>query len=1402
MKTGKQVLCFFLALALILGLLPATVQPVRASGGAQSAENPVVSFNFSIDGAGTIVVDGEDKGTSVEVESGNDLTFSVKAPGYQINVILLGGNRPIAPNGDGTYTISNVSTDVSVTIMVTQKDNQRLSFAVSGATVTVGDEDYTNADYSARYNEKVTFTVVPEVAGSEVTVVADNCTVTDYGDGTYTTSGITAATRITIAASGQEAKIFYKLSFSFSVPGVAASVFVNDVDMGTSFDVEQGSDVTFRIVVPGYKVGALLRKGRPAPANEDGSYTISNVLGDEAFTVMLTEVVGGKTEVTFHCTNAKVTVGDVDYTGGTYSHPGGRLVFTVKVPEGYYVQSVTATPDQDVFCGSEIRDQKLWYAVDIEPDNEGRAVIDIVAAEGTEDTWPLEYAYSMNGPSMTYATVKACDPTYEGELEIPEMVIHNGVPFPVQGIGEYAFIECYTLTELTMPDTVVWIEYMALSYTGLRHIRLSENLQSMGEECFFKCIFLEELTLPESLKVIPERAFDSCYALRTVVLPDGLQSIGELAFWDCYDLTEITIPAGVTEIADSTFMGCKSLAKVTFLGPVTSIGETAFYNTRSLKHIDLPDSLTSLGSGAFYQWYSDGETDRSGGLEEIVLPAGLTKIEENTFRGCYALRSVHFLGKVTSIGDGAFCYTSSLLEIDLPESVCSIGKMAFFGSGLQKILIPRDCVDIGQDAFTSSALEAFEVDPGNAAFQAGDDGVLYSRDGKQLVLYPYSRQEAAYTVRPGTVEIGARAFYGVRNLEHIILPDSLREIGDYAFAEQPKLKEVALPEGLEDISSNYTFYHCYSLTELSIPSTLRDISGSHVFSCIGITELVLPDGLQDIGGDYIFSSCESLSKVLFSSGIKKISGNYIFSFCEALSSLELPKDLELICGSGNFAHTSIERLILPNKLQEIQGNYNFDACEKLSEVVLPAGLRILGDGSFGRCTSLEKIQLPASLTKLNSGTFSGCSELKHIEIPEKVTSIGNSCFAGCENLKELELPVELQAIGDYCFAGCNGLEAINLPLGLQSIGSYAFACTGITELSVPQTVTSWGDCPIGVTMGDRGYVYDTNQTYVIYFAGNLPEWEGRDGLPIPNMTNLYCYFPRDNTTWTENLRHLMDGPAFFRIHWLSADVSLPESLELTVGCKQQLTEAVQPADDPNLPLTWISSDETVVQVDETGMLTGVAPGTAVITASAGGGAYSAQCQVTVLEGSAPHYEDVPEDAWYYEAVQYTSEHGLFQGITETKFGPHITMTRGMLVTVLYRLEGEPAVDGETQPFTDVDASQYYGDAITWAANSGVVNGVTNTRFAPEAAVTREQMVTILYRYAGLKGANVTAKADLESFPDHDQVKPYARDAFSWAVGAGIIQGDSNGGVTTLSPCNSATRAQVAAVLMRYLEQLG
>lgn len=1221
----------------------------------------------------------------------------------------------------------------------------------------------------------------------------------DHSEDADTATEEIEPTRVPEAGSSQEEKTFYKFSFSFSIPSANARVFVGDEDMGTSFDVEEGSDVTFRIVARGYKVGVLLYGGRPFQPNADGSYTVSNVRSNCSFTVMLAKAEAEGAEVTFRCTNAKVTVGGVDYTDGTYSHPGGALNFTVEIPAGYYVQSVKATPDQDICCGSEV-DQKIQYTLVIESNGGHDVTVDIVAAEGMEaDTWPLTYRYTMNGPGQTYATIQACSPAYVGDLELPGEVIHNGVPFEVRHIGDYAFMECYTLTGLSMEDTVVTVGEYAFSCTSIKNIKLSRNITQIGESCFLKSIYLEKVTIPERLTAIPKYAFDSCYNLKVVELPDSLQSIGENAFWDCIRLPEITIPARVREIAEGTFMGCEGLERVTFLGPVTSIGRVAFYNAKSLKHIDLPDTLTYLGEAAFECTYKNGEEKR--GLEEIVIPAGVAEIQDDTFLDCYNLKSVTFLGNVTSIGDDAFQNTESLQEIELPESVRVIGEGAFQGSGLRRILIPKECAEIGVKAFAVTELKAFEVDPGNTTYQVGDDGVLYSKNGKRLVLYPSDKSETVYTMRVGTEQVDAYAFAGVRNLEQIVFPEGLREIGDSAFAGLPKLKKVTLPEGLQDITSDSAFFNCKLLDEVHFPETIIDIGGDSVFQNTGIKILILPDSLQDISGSNVFSGCEKIESILFGSGISKITGERNFADTTGLNALEIPDNLMIISGDVNFYGSGIKHLILPEGMQEISGEGNFGKCENLTEVMLPESLHALGRNSFYGCVALERVKLPSKLEKLEASVFRMCSKLKTIEIPESVTSIGDRCFCECESLTTVEIPCGVKSIGTSSFEGCTALNSIKLPIGLEHVGDLAFAATGITTLSVPETVTSWGVCPIGATRMSGGYIFDYDRTYVVYFAGDIPAWE-TSNYPLPNVRNLHCYFPQNNSTWTDCLKYLIDGPLFCNIHWNATDVSLPASLELTAGMQQQLSEAVKPVNDPNLPLTWTSSDEAIVQVDDTGVLTGMAPGTAVITVTAGDGAYCAQCQVTVREKVKPYYQDVSEDAWYYEAVQYTSERNLFRGITETKFGPNLTMNRGMLVTVLYRMEGEPSVEGLTHSFTDVSANRYYTDAVAWAASQGLIQGMTETRFAPEAEVTREQMVTILYRYAGMKGADLTARGDLSRFPDGDQVQNYAKEAFSWAVGAGIIQGTVNGGVTTLAPRSSSTRAQVAAVLMRYLQNVG
>ena len=186
-------------------------------------------------------------------------------------------------------------------------------------------------------------------------------------------------------------------------------------------------------------------------------------------------------------------------------------------------------------------------------------------------------------------------------------------------------------------------------------------------------------------------------------------------------------------------------------------------------------------------------------------------------------------------------------------------------------------------------------------------------------------------------------------------------------------------------------------------------------------------------------------------------------------------------------------------------------------------------------------------------------------------------------------------------------------------------------------------------------------------------------------------------------------------------------------------------------------------------------------------------------GKTP-FADVPQDTWYHDAVQYVYEHGLMSGTGATMFSPDLTTTRGMIVSILYRLEGSPAMENENwgYPFQDVDASAYYAAAVYWARKNGIVSGYSDELFGPNDTITREQMAAILYRYAQYRGYDTTARADLSGYTDAAQVGEWAQDAMSWANGEGLVTGTS---ATTLTPKGSATRGQVASILMRFCENV-
>lgn len=179
------------------------------------------------------------------------------------------------------------------------------------------------------------------------------------------------------------------------------------------------------------------------------------------------------------------------------------------------------------------------------------------------------------------------------------------------------------------------------------------------------------------------------------------------------------------------------------------------------------------------------------------------------------------------------------------------------------------------------------------------------------------------------------------------------------------------------------------------------------------------------------------------------------------------------------------------------------------------------------------------------------------------------------------------------------------------------------------------------------------------------------------------------------------------------------------------------------------------------------------------------------------FDDVSDSAWYADAVQYVYENGIMNGVTVTEFGPNMTTNRAMIVTMLYRLEGEPAA--ETAGFTDVATGVYYADAVAWAQANNIVNGITETTFAPSNNISREQLATILYRYAQYKGYDVSVGGmSLNEYTDASQISAYATTAMQWANENGLVTGVTS---TTLEPQGSATRAQVATILMRFVENI-
>lgn len=377
-------------------------------------------------------------------------------------------------------------------------------------------------------------------------------------------------------------------------------------------------------------------------------------------------------------------------------------------------------------------------------------------------------------------------------------------------------------------------------------------------------------------------------------------------------------------------------------------------------------------------------------------------------------------------------------------------------------------------------------------------------------------------------------------------------------------------------------------------------------------------------------------------------------------------------------------------------------------------------------------------------------DVKSIVIGEGVTSVGGGAFGGCTNLTSLALSGSVTEIGMSAFDGCIGLTSVTFPKSVTKIVMGAFA--GCTSL---KSAIFEGNAPQLQYLVFARYPDD----FSIYYA------DGTTGWTTPTWTS-----------WAGN----------------------------TYPCKplsQMNPDKPNPPVNPDPPIT--PSEPTV----ET--MTTEAGNTATVTTQTGG---DKAIEVKTPSGETVANIDLPADpgkgktftdvkGWYEGAVDKATAYGLFNGTSETTFSPNSPMTRGMLATVLYNLSGKSQYGVGEGAFADVTKNIWYENAVDWAAKTGVTSGTSKTEFSPNRSITREQLVTMLYRYAKLIGADSKNSAGLEKFPDAGKVSNYAKEAMQWAVAEGFISGRANGGKDYIAPQGTATRAEVAAVLTRFVEYL-
>lgn len=925
------------------------------------------------------------------------------------------------------------------------------------------------------------------------------------------------------------------------------------------------------------------------------------------------------------------------------------------------------------------------------------------------------------------------------EIVVPATVSYAGKTYRVTAIAAEAFYFNMKTTSVTLPEGLETIGGSAFFFaSGIKTLHIPDSVKTIGAMAF-NYVSNAALNIPASVEFIGDSAFSGSGVVGGD-FPESLNYIGEKAFLNCKGLTSITLPSTVETYGPNIFYGCSNVTYVELPQNMEKIPNGLLWNCTGLKRIYIPSSVREIGNAAFY----------GSGLEKLNLPDGLQKIEQ-----------------------WAFCSTK-LKEIIIPDSVQTVEYRAFiYCEGVENCVVGSGVKEIGQDAFYFW----------NNKYE-DQTGVMHAKTTEQAKLLRYSGygHEILINGAPYTSYFGGQ--FAVDGISY--MPTSDTTVRVTAISDDAKTETFSIPATVTNEGDGRT----YAVTELADRLLFQNQSV--------LTMLDLPDTIEKTG-DRTFDQMFNVRT------FGKLPANLKSVGYQSFGYLGWERQLEL---NGQIPDWQTDVLDIPGSI-EFMDQCAF-AGNRYKTINVGEGITYLSYYALSGNKEATRINLPSTLTRLEESSVAFCDNAT-VNLPENLEYIGKQAFNGTPVGETITLPDNVSFVGDQAFGAYVynadytaqywvGPTTIYLNGSLSNIGSNVFR----PDAKVIAVLNSQRNMVAGYT--------DLNELPTVIWDGKT-DIGYNDGSCIPEGVTVTL---RGNVTVDGKL--CIEGklivPFDAKLTITGNAVIVGEDNIVYAGCKHEhVKENIVPAtctEDGSKTVVCEDCGETIST--EVIPATGHSFGEWTVTKEATcfeDGEETRTCSVCQAVETRPifanpdhcpskAFTDLDAKAWYHEGVDYVLTNGLMNGVGGGKFEPDGQLTRAQLVTVLYRAAGEPDTGKQVNPFTDVPDDTWYTKAVIWAANNGIVNGVAKNTFAPDDSITREQIAAMLYRYAGAEAAK---EDKLSAFPDAAKVSDWAKEALNWAVASGLINGVANAnGTASLEPQATATRAQIATILMRWLEK--